>query len=82
VLDRVVNVCGKIVGVKQQSLSVLYERRVKRKASNICTDRSHVLAHHFELLPSGRRFRVPKTSTVRGKSSFIPKAITILNNMS
>jgi hypothetical protein len=50
VLDRVVNVCGKIVGVQQQSLSVLYERRVTRKASNICTDRSHVLAHHFELL--------------------------------
>jgi hypothetical protein len=82
VLDRVVNVCGKIVGVQQQSLCVLYERRVMRKASNICTDRSHVLAHHFELLPSGRRFRVPKTRTVRGKSSFIPKAITILNNLS
>jgi hypothetical protein len=82
VLDRVVNVCGKIVGVQQKSLSVLYERRVTRKASNICTDRSHVLAHYFELLPTGRQFRVPKTRTGRGRNTFIPKAISLLNNLS
>jgi hypothetical protein len=70
------------VGVQQQSLSVLYERRVKRKASNICTDRSHVLAHHFELLPSGRRFRMPKTRTLRARNSFIPKAVSLLNDNS
>jgi hypothetical protein len=61
---------------------VLYERRVTRKASNICMDRSHVLAHHFELLPSGRRFRVLKFRTVRGKNTFILKAISLLNNLS
>ena len=79
VLERVVNVCGKIVGVRQEHLTVLYERRVVRKASCIIQDRSHVLAHHFEVLPSGRRYRVPKFHTVRTKNSFIPKSIELLN---
>jgi hypothetical protein len=79
VLDSVVNVCGKIVGVKQESLTVLYDRRVERKASCILNDNSHVLAHHFELLPSGRRYRVPRFRTQRAKHSFIPSAINILN---
>jgi len=79
VLDRVVNVCSKIVGVRQEGLSVLYERRVVRKARCILNDNSHVLARHFELLPSGRRFRLPKFRTQRTKQSFIPKSISLLN---
>jgi hypothetical protein len=72
VLERVVKVCGKIVGERQKSLTELYESRVVRKATSILSDETHVLAKHFELLPSGRRFRVPKMSKVRKKSSFIP----------
>jgi hypothetical protein len=79
VLDRVVKVCGKIVGEKQKSLTELYESRVVRKAKSILSDETHVLAKHFELLPSGKRFRVPKLSTVRSKSSFIPRSIDLLN---
>ena len=60
VLNKVVNVCGKVVGDRQEQLSQLYERRVVRKARVIVDDNSHVLAKHYELLPSGRRFRVPK----------------------
>ena len=60
VLNKVVNVCGKIVGERQEHLSQLYERRVVRKARVIEDDNSHVLAKYYELLPSGRRFRVPK----------------------
>ena len=59
-----VNVCGKVVCEKQEHLSQLYERRVVRKARLIVNDNSHVLAKHDELLPSGRRFRVPKSNTV------------------
>jgi hypothetical protein len=79
VLDRVVKVCGKIVGERQKSLTELYESRVVRKATSILSDETHVLAKHFELLPSGRRFRVPKLSAVRSKSSFIPRSIDLLN---
>ena len=64
VLHKVVNVCGKVVGERQEQLSQLCERRVVRKARVIADVNSHVLAKHYELLPSGRRFRVPKSNTV------------------
>ena len=62
--NKVVNVCGKVVGERQEHLSQLYERRVVRKARVIVDDNSHVLAKYYELHPSGRRFRVPKSDTV------------------
>ena len=46
-------VCGKVVGERQEQLSQLYERRVVRKAKVIVDDNSHVLAKHYNLLPSG-----------------------------
>ena len=58
-----VNVCGKVVGERQEHLNQLYERRVVRKARVIVDDNSHVLAKYYEL-PSGRRFRVPISNTV------------------
>ena len=61
VLNKVVNVCGKVMGERQEHLSPLYERCEVRKARVIAYDNSHVLAKHYELLPSGRRFRVPKS---------------------
>ena len=54
VLNTVVNACGKVVGERQEHLSQLFERRVVRKARVIVDDNSHVLAKHYELLPSGR----------------------------
>ena len=65
VLNKVVNECGKVVGERQEHLSQLYERRVVRKARVIVDDNSHVLAEHYELLPSGGRFCVPKSNTER-----------------
>ena len=78
-LNRVVNVCSKIVGTQQKGLMELYECRVLRKASAIACDECHVLANHYELLPSGRRFRVPGCKTVRLKQSFVPFSIRLLN---
>ena len=68
VVNKVVNVCGKIVGERQEQLSQLYERRVVRKARVIVDDNSHVLAKHYELFPSARRFRIPKSNTVNLQS--------------
>ena len=44
VLRDVVNVCLKVVGVKQQSLQVMFESRAGMKAKQIVSDDSHVLA--------------------------------------
>ena len=48
--NKVVNVC---VCQRQEHLSQLYERRVVRKARVIVDDNSHILAKHYQLLPSG-----------------------------
>ena len=64
VLNKVVNVCGKAVGERQEQLSQLYERRVVWKAGVIADVNSRVLAKHYKLLSSGRRFGVSKSNTV------------------
>ena len=70
------NVCGKVVGEseKQEHLK-LCERRVVWKARVTVDDNSHVLAKYYELLPFGRRFRVPKSNTVRSAVSSISEQI-------
>ena len=47
VLNKVVNVCGKVVGERQEQLRQLYERRVVRKARVIVDDNSHALVKHY-----------------------------------
>ena len=79
-LCRVVNVCSKVVGERQANLCELYDCRVVQKPRMIASDISHVLAQHYEFLPSGRRFRTPKFRTLVSKNSFIPKSIQLLNN--
>ncbi len=79
VLNKIVNVCSKIMGVKQVNLTDLYERRVKVKARKIVSESSHTLAKYYEILPSGKRFRCPKQKTLRYKNSFIPRSIQFLN---
>ena len=63
VLNKVVNVCGKVVGERQEQLNPLYEQRVVQKARVIVDDNSHVFAKHYELFPSGRRLHVLKSNT-------------------
>ena len=77
VLARVANVCSKIVDERQASLNELYKRRAVRKGKKIAGDSAHVLARHFELLPSGRRYRMPRTRTLRAKNSFVPRSIVL-----
>ena len=78
-VDRVVRVCGKIVGESQVSLSELYKKRCVQKANTIISDSNHVLAQNFVLLPSGKRFREPLYRLKRTKNSFIPQVIKFLN---
>ena len=59
VLNKVVNVCSKVVGERQEHLSQLYEHHVVWKARVSVNKNSQVLVKYYELLPSGRRFCVP-----------------------
>ena len=79
VLARVVNVCSKIVDERQASLNELYESRAVRKGRQIAGDSAHVLAIHYGLLPLGRRYRMPRTRTLRVKNSFVPCSIVLCN---
>lgn len=45
-----------------------------RLAKNIATDPSHVLSEDYQLLPSGRHFRVPSCKRNTYKHSFLPQS--------
>jgi len=64
----------KISGSVQLSLSALCERSVLRKSLTILEDTSHILSLEFELLPSGKRYRVPKWRTTKASRFLKEKA--------
>ncbi len=71
----------KVVGMKEHSyLQTLYEKSVLREAYKILNDTTHILNPEFEMLPSGRRFRMPRCRLNRFKNSFIPSATKALNS--
>ena len=59
-----------ITSIQRKRLSGLQTQAVERKTNSILLDPSHPLHGCFELLPSGRRYRVPLAK------SFTPKADT------
>lgn len=80
-LGKIVKTCGRIIGKQQVDLYQLYLTRLVQKADKVCMDTTHPLSVEFKRLPSGRRYRYPKVRTNRAKNSFIPMAITQLNNV-
>ncbi len=58
-LSRIVSSAHKIIGRPQNQLTQLYVERTKKKTRVILADGSHPLFSQFELLKSGRRYRVP-----------------------
>ena len=80
-LSRFVNICSKITGTQQASLSLLYDKQLRRKAHSIMSIEDHPLRQEFEALPSGRRLKVPKFRTNRARLSFVPRAISLLKSI-
>ncbi len=64
-LQRDVNTAQKIIGCPLPSLEDRYSSHCLRKANYILRDPSPPGHTHFELLPSGRRYRSMKTQTNR-----------------
>jgi len=50
------------------------------EAHKIRDDPTHILNKELELLPSGKRFRMPKCRLNRYKNSCMPAAIKMLNS--
>ena len=71
VLNKVVNVCGKVVGRNQETLSQLCECHVVQKARMIVDHRNHGLSQYYDTLLPGHRIEVLKTKTVKSRESFV-----------
>lgn len=78
-LNRVVKQGNKITGQAQTSLTAHYSKAVCRVSHKIIEDKSHPLSCHFELLPSGRRYRAVYGNKLVYRNSFVPYAIKVLN---
>jgi hypothetical protein len=78
-LNSIVNVCSKIIGVRQRDLASFCDQQILRKTSRIFASADHFLKPEFTLLPSGRRFAIPACRGNRRSKSFVPCAIRLLN---
>ncbi len=57
-LQTLVRTCSKIIGVPLRCLAEFYKQQMLRNTRSITGDDSHPLKVFFEVLPSGRRFRL------------------------
>ncbi|KAK0142739.1 hypothetical protein N1851_019322 [Merluccius polli] len=57
-LQRVVKAVGRIIGTTLPSITSVFTSRCLRRSKCIIKDQSHPAHHLFQLLPSGRRYRV------------------------
>lgn len=78
-LGSLVKVASRISRSGQAQPGELYKKQVHRKVSAISHAQDHPLRTEFELLPSERRYRVPRCRTKRLHISFIPAAVRHLN---
>lgn len=84
-INRLVHTAMKVMGVRDYPfLQTLFEKTIVKQSRKIIADPSHVLYSEYELLPSGRRYRVPtkyrKRYLIRYKNSFIPLSVNLLNS--
>ena len=86
VLDKPRRTCGKLL-VNANTVNIynlfeniqIYDNSLYRFGKSIMKDLSHPLNGEFEMLPSGRRLRVCRSSTNRYKFSFVPRATILIN---
>ena len=81
-LSKIVNISSKIAGTPVPRMEDIYHDRVLSLASKVVSDPTHVLNMKYVLLPSRRRYLVPKLKSKRAKCSFIPTSILLLNEPS
>lgn len=77
--NQIIKWSGRLIGETQLCLELLYAKQLQQIASSISNDVSHPPASEFQLFPSGHRFLVPQTKTTRYRDSFVPDAVSLLN---
>lgn len=80
-LDQIIKWSGRLIGESKPGVASLYAKQLQRMALSILNDDSHPLRNEFQLLPSARRYKVPRCRTKRHKSSFVINAIDMLNKL-
>ena len=70
---------SKICGVTLEDITTLGLRQIENLADKIISDPNHFLHNEYKLLPSGRRYLIPRFKTKRASNSFVPYSIVILN---
>ena len=79
-LNRVVGTASFIIGRELPALDKLYAARVQKKSRSIISDEFHPANSLFELMRSGKRYRVIRADSNRTRNSFYPSAIRLLND--
>ena len=81
-ISRLAKMAGKIMGLSTPPMTpqAIFEQTVVRQAKNIISDPLHVLNSEYELMRSGRRYRMPQCRYNRYKHSFVPLSIKLLND--
>ena len=79
-LQNLIQRAGKIIGMQPpRPLQEIFERTLIKQGQKISQDPTHILHKEYEMLPSGRRYRVPNCKLNRYKFSFVPLSIKALN---
>ncbi|KAF7648010.1 hypothetical protein LDENG_00163040, partial [Lucifuga dentata] len=81
-LGNIVKVCSKLVGTDLTNLSQIHVTRATRKAQLVLSDSSHPLHRNFQLLPSGRRYRLPQCRTNTSTHSSRQPLALLMNHCS
>lgn len=78
-LQTLIKRAGKIMGLAPPtSLQDLFDETVRKEGLKILEDSEHILHGEYELLPSGRRYRLPNCKTNRFKFSMVPWSVKLL----
>ena len=79
-LGKLIRICSKIVGqTLETNVQAAHTKRMLSLAGNITSDPTHILFEEYQLLPSNRRFRVPRARLNRLRNSFVPQSVKLLN---
>ena len=79
-LQNLIKRAGKIIGMQPPcSLQEIFEETARKQGLKITCDPNHILHKEYEMLPSGRRYRLPNCKLNRYKFSFVPLSIKALN---
>ena len=80
-ISKMEKIAMKVIGRRDSpSLQAIFEKTVLGLANRVLSDSSHILFSEYELLPSGRRYRVCSCKSNRFKLSFLPTSVVLLNS--